>query len=137
MIGSGEAFDPLNEHAAVPGAVEDRHSSPAGQRRPEAPKEVVAGLVVRRRGELRDANVAGIQRGHEPFDRAAFSRRVPTLEHDAHGRPDGTPVQKSRQREAQRLQARPGGLQPSLFLDGCELEAQVELVEPSHAAIVS
>src|SRR6185437_9470596 len=37
----GEAFDPLDEDAAVPGPVQDRHSAPAGQRWPEPPQEVM------------------------------------------------------------------------------------------------
>ena len=41
-------------------------------------------LVVGRRGEGRDAHVAGIEVGDEPLDRAALARRVPALEHRAH-----------------------------------------------------
>jgi uncharacterized integral membrane protein len=46
-------------------------------------------------------------------------------------------VEQPRQRKAQRLQARPGCLQASFLVDGGELEAQVELIQLSHAVILA
>ncbi len=40
-------------------------------------------LVRRRRRELRHAHVAGVERRHQPLDRAALAGRVPALEQDA------------------------------------------------------
>ena len=81
-----QALDPLHQDAAVPAAVEDGHAAPSGQRRPEAPQEVVAQLVGRRCGEGGDVHVAGVERLDQPLDRTAFARGVPALEDDAHRR---------------------------------------------------
>ena len=78
LLVGGEALDPLDQHPAVPGPVEDGHPAPAGQRRPEPPEEVVPLLVVRRRGELRDADVPRVERRDEPLDAAALARRRPS-----------------------------------------------------------
>ena len=43
-----QVLDPLDQDPPVPAAVEDRHAAPSGQRRPEAPQEVVPQLVGRR-----------------------------------------------------------------------------------------
>src|SRR3954465_4854109 len=38
LLPGRESLHPLDQHAPVPGAVEDRHPAPAGQRRPESPE---------------------------------------------------------------------------------------------------
>ena len=45
-------------------------------------------LVVGRRGELDDADVAGVERRDQPLDRAALAGGVPALEDDADRRPE-------------------------------------------------
>ena len=82
----GVALDPLDEHPAVPGAVQDREAAPARQHRPEPPEEVVALLVVRRGGELRHPHVPRVQRLDQALDRAALPGGVPALEDHAQRR---------------------------------------------------
>ena len=82
----GESLDPLDEHPAVPGAVEHRHPAPARERRGEAPQEVVAALALGRGGELGDGVVPGVQRRGQPADRAALAGGVPALEQDGERR---------------------------------------------------
>ena len=82
-----EALHPLDQHPPVPGAVEHGHAAPAGQRRREAPEEVVALLVGRRRRERGHAHVAVVELRGEALDRAALARRVPALEQDQTGGP--------------------------------------------------
>ena len=98
----GELLHALDQHAPIPGAVEHREVAPPRQRRPEAPQEVVAlgGRVGR--GELRDAHVAGVERGHQALDRAALAGGVPALEEDAHGRAEVPVVAQSGERQPQR-----------------------------------
>src|SRR3954451_2493023 len=75
-----ELLDALDEYAAVPAAVEHDHPAPPRQLRPEPPQKVVALLVVRRCGELRDPYVSRVERSHQPLDAAALAGRVPAFE---------------------------------------------------------
>src|SRR5207237_3994883 len=86
LLLAGEPLDPFDEHPAVPGPVEHGHAAPTRQRGPEAPEEVVSLGVGRRRRELSHAYVPGVEAGHQPLDRPALARSVPTLEQDAERR---------------------------------------------------
>ena len=57
-----EALDALDQHAAVPGAVEDQDLAVARQVPPEAPQVVVRLLLVGRRRDRDDAVVARVER---------------------------------------------------------------------------
>ena len=108
-----------------------------GSAGPEAPEEVVALLVVRRRSEGRDAHVAGVEVGDEPLDRTALARRVPALEHRAHGRPERAVADEAAAREAQLQEAPAALLEPRLLLLPAESQREVELVQPPHQAAPS
>jgi hypothetical protein len=101
-----EALHTLDEHAPVPRAVEHGHSAPARKRRDEAVQVVVALLVGRRRGELLDAHVAGIERRDQALDGAALAAGVPALEEDAQRWPEVAGADEPGEREAQLGQAR-------------------------------
>ena len=58
-------------------------------------------LVVRRRGELRDPHVPGVEVVDQPLDRAALAGGVPALEDDAQRRADRAAADLAAQREAQ------------------------------------
>ncbi len=76
----GEALHPLDQHAAVPGAVEDRDLPALRQAPPEA-VEVVARLVLALRGaDGIDDVAARIEFLGDALDGAAFAGRVPALE---------------------------------------------------------
>jgi hypothetical protein len=88
LLLGGEPFHPFHQDAAVPGPVQHRHASPAGQGRPEPPQEVVAFLVVARRAELRDPDVPRVKRCDEPLYRTTLPRGIPPLEDHADRRPE-------------------------------------------------
>ena len=69
LLGSREALDPLHQHAAVPGAVVDRHVARSRDVAPEAPQVVLRLLLVGGRGD-RDA------RGRRAASIAAVRRRI-------------------------------------------------------------
>ena len=91
-------------------------------------------LVVRRRGERRDAHVAVVELGGEALDRAALAGRVPALEQHAHGRPEAAVADQPAQLKAQRAQALLRRRQAVVLLLAPQLEAQVDLVETPHQA---
>ena len=81
-----EALDPLDEHPAVPAAVEHRHPAEPGDLRVEAPQERVALLVERRLGERRHLVVARIERLDDALDGTALAGGVAALEHEQQAR---------------------------------------------------
>ena len=58
-----------------------------------------------RRCELRDAHVAGVERGHEALDRTALAGGIPALEEDAYGRAEVSTVAQPGEHKSQREQA--------------------------------
>ena len=79
---AAEALDALDEHAPVPGAVEDRDAPAPRHVPPEAPQVRLRALLLGRRGERHDAVRAGVERARDPTDGAALARGVRPLEHD-------------------------------------------------------
>src|SRR3954451_21432444 len=132
LLDGGEALDTLDQDPAVPGAVEDRHAAPAGQRGPEAPQPRVAQLVMGRRGVLLHAHVARVELGHEALDRAALAARVPALEYDAQRWAEPLVAVQSGQLEAELLHARLRLLQALLGLLLGEVRSHVEFVQTPH-----
>jgi hypothetical protein len=134
LLGGREALHALHEHAPVPGAVEHGHTAPAGQRRPEAPEEVVALLVVGGSGELGHPHVARIELLDQALESTALARGVPPLEDHRHRRADAlVPGKLAAERQPQLEQSRLGGLEPLALLVLRERQRQVELVEAAHA----
>jgi hypothetical protein len=88
LLLGGEPLDSFYQNAAVPGPVQHRHASPAGQDRPEPPQEVVAFFVVARRAELGDPDMPRVKRRDEPLDRATLPGGIPPLEDHADRRPE-------------------------------------------------
>ena len=76
-----EAFDALDQQAAVPAPVEDRHAAAAGEMPPEAPQVMLRALLFGRRGDGNDLAGARVDRRGEPADGAALAGGVPSLEH--------------------------------------------------------
>src|SRR3546814_10948633 len=72
-----QAFDPLDEDAAVPAAVEDGDLAGARQFLPEAPEEMAGLLLFGRRADRPDAVAARVPFGGEALDRPALPRCVP------------------------------------------------------------
>ena len=136
LLLGGESFDPFDQDAAVPGPVKHRHASPARQRRPEPPQEVVAFLVIAGRAELGDPDVPRVQRRHEPFDRTALAGGVPPLENHADRRPELRIVpDQAAQHQPQLQQPALSRGQAGRFLIRGELQAEIQLRE--HAALAS
>src|SRR5579883_416438 len=77
-----ETLDPLDQHTAIPGAVEDR---PVCRRRdalPEAPQEMAALLLGGRRADAPDLGRARFQAEHDALDQAAFAGGIPAVDAD-------------------------------------------------------
>ena len=89
----GQVLHALDQHAAVPAAIEDGHPTPARQGRPEAPEEVVPELVGRGCREGRNVHVARIERLDQALDGPALAGGVPPLEDDADGRAQFPPAE--------------------------------------------
>src|SRR3954452_14668300 len=137
LLGARELLHALDEHAAVPRAVEHRHPAPARQRGPEAPQPVVALLVVARRGELHHADVARVELADEALDRPALAARVPALEQHAHGWADPAVADQPAEHEAERQQPRLRGLEPLGRLLLVQPDGEVQIIEVSHGRFVS
>ena len=125
----GQVLDPFDEDPAVPTAVEDGHAAPSGQRRPEAPQEVVAQLVGRRCGERRDVHVPGVERLDQPLDGATLAGGVPALEDDADRRAELAVVELTAVDQPQVQQAALRLLQPLALLVFGEPEGEVTVLE--------
>jgi hypothetical protein len=97
-VGFGaEAFDALDQHAAVPGTVEDGDGRPfARQMAPEAPQVGLRAFLLGRRGDRHDAVLARIQRAGDATDGAALAGRVHALEHQISERSPNRGVRVSR-----------------------------------------
>ena len=66
-------------------------------------------LVVGRGGELDDADVARVQLGDQPLDRAPLARGVPALEDDADRRAELAAADQAAERQPELGEPRPGG----------------------------
>jgi hypothetical protein len=128
----GEPLDPLDQHPAVPGAVQHGHATPAGQHRPEPPQEVVPLLVVGGGGELGDPHVPGVQLADEALDRPALPGGVPALEQHAQRRTELPPADLSAEQQAQVDQSLLGLLELLLGLLLRQADREVDVVEPAH-----
>ena len=84
----GVALDALDEHSAVPAAVEHAHPAEPGDLAEEAAKEVVTLLVGRRRRVRLHGVVAGIEVLDDALDRPALAAGVATFEDDEQARTD-------------------------------------------------
>src|SRR3954452_15908866 len=90
---AGEALDPLDQDAAVPGAVEDRDVALAWHVAPEAPEVGPGLLLVGRGGDRVDPEAAGIERRRHAADAATLAGGVVALEDGDHGpAPEGLAV---------------------------------------------
>jgi len=78
----GEPFHPLDQHAAVPAAVEHRDLARGGEPAPEAPEIMMRAFGLRRRGDRVDRERARVPLRRQPLDRTALARRVPAFEDD-------------------------------------------------------
>jgi hypothetical protein len=129
----GEALDPLDEHPAVPGAVEDGHAAPAREHRPEAPEEVVPLLVVRRRRELRHPRVPRVELVDQPLDGAALAGGVPALEQHQQRRADLAAADLTAEQQPQVHQSFLGLRQLLLGVLLRQVPAEVHLRQAAHA----
>src|SRR5450631_276644 len=77
----GEALDPLDQHAPVPRAVEDREAPVPGNLAPEAPQVGLRALLVRGRCHRDHAVEARVDRLGDAPDGAALAGGVHALEH--------------------------------------------------------
>src|SRR4029079_5016361 len=81
LVGAREALDSLDQHSAIPGAVEDRDRAARRQPPPEA-VEIVVGLVVAgRRGDRVDDIAARGELFGDSLDASALAGCVPAFEH--------------------------------------------------------
>ncbi len=118
-----EALDALDEHAAVPGAVEDGHATPSPAAGPRSARGSDGALVGRRRRERRDAHVARVQRGQQALDRAAFAGGVPALHDDGQRRSKRVArVQLAAEREAQLGEPSASAREPLVLVATLELQ---------------
>ena len=126
----GEVLHPLDQHPPVPAAVEDGHAAPSGQRRPEAPQEVVAQLVGRRRGERGHVHVPGVERLDQPLDGATLAGGVPALEDDADRRAEVAVVELTAVDQPQVEQAALRLAETLRLLVLGELQREVAVLQP-------
>src|SRR5690606_28035699 len=80
FIGPAEALEAFDEHAAIPGAVEDGDEAVTGDLPPEAPKVVEVFFLVGGFADGDDAAVAHVDGAGEAADGTAFAGGVPALE---------------------------------------------------------
>src|SRR5690606_34903792 len=80
-----EALDPLDEHAAVPGAIVDRDLPMPGNVAPESPEVRMCALFVGRRRRADHTPQARVDRLGDPTDRPALARRVVAFEDEDRG----------------------------------------------------
>ena len=79
---AAKALDALDQHAAVPGAVEDRPVARRRQPGPEPPEIVAALLLGRRRTDAPDLGRLGLEAADDAFDQAALAGGVPAVDAD-------------------------------------------------------
>ena len=77
----GEALDPLDQHAAVPGTIKRDDLTVLRQPLPEALQIVQRLLVIAGRGDCVYLEASRIERPAEPPHHAALASRVPALKH--------------------------------------------------------
>ena len=107
-----------------------------GERRPEAPQEVVAALAIARGRELGDVHVAGIQRSGQTSDRASLAGRVPALEQDTQRWPQAAVADQAPGLESEREQAPLRGLKLLEAVAEGDLEREIDVVERCHPGSV-
>ena len=135
-LGLGELLDPLDQHAAVPGPVVDRHASPAGQLRPEPPQPVMSLLVLGRGRERPHPHVSWVELLDEALDRAALAGGVPALEHDAHRWAEVVASSEPGEPQPERQQPPLLLAQPLLGFLLRKRHRQIELFETSHRQLL-
>ena len=81
----GEALDPLDQHPAVPAAVEDGHPPGPRQMPPEPPEVVLRPFLVGRSGDRNHLIVARVEGRDDAADGAALAGGVPSLEDEDGG----------------------------------------------------
>jgi hypothetical protein len=84
---AAEAFDAFDQHAAVPGAVEERKAAAPRQAAPEAPQVGLGALFFGGRGHRDVGVLARIQRTGDAADGAALAGAVVAFEHRHHRQP--------------------------------------------------
>jgi len=80
-----EAVDAGDQDVLVVRAVEDAEQARPGRGATDAPEEVVAELLGRRRLERLDADALGVEPAHHVLDGPVLAAGVHALEHDEHG----------------------------------------------------
>ncbi len=133
LLGRRESLDALDEHAAVPAAVEHGHAAVPREVLDEALEIEVALLVGRGRGVLRDAHVAGVERRDEPLDGAALAGGVPALEDHEQAGAETAVAQAPRDREPQLGEPQAARRELLLVVLGGDGLAEVDGVEAWHA----
>src|SRR5205823_14096306 len=73
LVHAREPLHALDEHPAVPGAVEHGHPAPAGKGGDEAGQVVMAPVVVVGGAEGGHAHMSLVEVGHQALDRAALA----------------------------------------------------------------
>src|SRR5690606_27427503 len=76
----GKPFDAFDQHATVPGTVEDHRLSQPWHVTPETPQVGACGLLVGGRRDRNDAIVTRIERARDTTDGPALAGRVHALE---------------------------------------------------------
>ena len=128
----GIPLDPLDEHPAVPAAIEHCHTAQAGHLAGEAPQEVVP-LLSRCGGRVvHDRVVTGVEVPDDGLDRPTLARCIGPLEQYEQARPDTTVAELSAQLEAQLQQSTLAVDEASFVLDTVEPLRQIESVDSSH-----
>src|SRR6185312_142162 len=126
-----ELLHALDEHAPVPGAIEDSPAAVLGHARPEAPQVVVLLLLVRRRADGVDVIAARVELLGHALDGAALARGVPAFE----GEDDGPLAFARLELGLQDLELQLGERALVRLLVG-HLRVVVELVQDPHEAML-
>ena len=122
-LGGAVALDALDEHAPVPGAVEDRDLPVLGEPPPEAEQVVALAVVAVRSGDRPDHVATRVEALGQPLDGAALAGGIRPLEDDDDGQPVRVdPVAEEVQPALERLEL-------AAVLGTRELQGEVELVE--------
>src|SRR5262249_3789521 len=123
----GEALNALDQHAAIPGSVEDRDMAAARNLAPEPPEIGMRALLVGRRRDRHDAEEPRVEPADYAPDRPALAGGVGSLKHDDSRAPPEALAARELVQPA--LQVR----EPRFVFAQIELGRKIERVEQAPA----
>ena len=96
-----DGLGPFYQEPSVPGTIEDRHLTNAGQNLLEPPEEVVAELFFGRRTDRHDPDLARVDARRETTNGPSLTRGVEAFEDHDQSRSDDVATQEARRKESE------------------------------------